>query len=111
MGNENEEFEKFGLTDSTENAIIAYTIKMEEVDKEDLRAYCKEAIDTKGKMVSCFIKFHRGKMFDPWGMYSGRERTVDLEYRKVSEKAFKLYSSYLKTRNYRHFLQSERETL
>ena len=30
MGNENEEFEKFGLTDSTENAIIAYTIKMEE---------------------------------------------------------------------------------
>ena len=32
MDNENKEFEKFGLTDSTESAIIAYTIKMEEVD-------------------------------------------------------------------------------
>ena len=108
---EEKEFEKFGLTEASDNAIIAYTIKMKEVDKDDRKAYCKKAVSSDGQTVSCFIKFYRGKMFDPWGIYHGRERRLDLEYRKVSEKAFDMFSSYLKTRNYRHFLQSEREAL
>ena len=111
MANKDKEFENFGLTDVPENAIIAYTAKMTEVDKEDKKAYCKKAVKDNGKTVSCFVKFYRGKMFDPWGMYSGREKVVDLEYRKVPEKAFNLYSKYLKTRNHKCFLQSEREAL
>jgi hypothetical protein len=111
MTNKDKESENFGLTDVPKNAIIAYTVKMTEVDKEDKKAYCKKAVKDNGKTASCFVKFYRGKMFDPWGMYSGREKVVDLEYRKVSEKAFNLYSKYLKTRNHKCFLQSEREVL
>ena len=95
MTNKDEESENFGLTDVPKNAIIAYTAKMAEVDKEDKKAYCKKVVKDSGETASCFIKFYRGKMFDPWGMYSRREKVVDLEYRKVSEKAFSLYSKYL----------------
>ena len=111
MTNKDGESENFGLTDVPKNAIIAYTAKMAEVDKEDKKAYCKKVVKDSGETASCFIKFYRGKMFDPWGMYSRREKVVDLEYRKVSEKAFSLYSKYLTTRNQRYFLQSEREVL
>tara|TARA_Y100000310_G_scaffold314651_1_gene364236 strand:- start:144 stop:485 length:342 start_codon:yes stop_codon:yes gene_type:complete len=103
----------FPLTDPPMYAIIAYTEKMEEINEDHLTAYCKVVVrsDNDSAGARHYIKFDNGKMFDPWGINAGRERALNLEYRKVSEKSFELFTRYLKTRNSRYFLHSEREAL
>jgi len=101
----------FPLTDPPIYATIAYTDKMVEINEGHLDAYCKVVINDRSDAKRHYIKFDNGKMFDPWGMNSGRQRALDLEYRKVSEKSFELFTRYLKTRNSRYFLHSEREAL
>lgn len=103
----------FPLTDPPLYATIAYTSKMKEINEEHIEAYCKVIVrsDNNGAGAKHYIKFDNGKMFDPWGVNAGRQRSLNLEYRKVSEKSFELFTRYLKDRNFRYFLHSEREAL
>ena len=61
-----------------------------------------------GKQTNfCYVKFFRGKMFDPQGIDATKIRLA--EFRKVNEPIFNLYFNYLKTKNGESLVRAERE--
>ena len=61
-----------------------------------------------GKQTNfCYVKFFRGKMFDPQGIAATKTRLA--EFRKVNETIFNLYFNYLKTKNGESLIRAERE--
>ena len=55
----------------------------------------------------CYVKFFRGKMFDPQGIDATKIRLA--EFKKVKENIFNLYFNYLKTKNGESLIRAERE--
>ena len=53
-----------------------------------------------------YIKVHRGALVDPFGIDSGKVSTSD--YKKVSERTYRMFSDYLQSRNVLKYLQAER---
>jgi hypothetical protein len=80
-----------------------YTIRGSETTEESPKAYCKKVVNTQTNHNTYYIKFGRGVIFDPWGMYAGKERSRDFEFSKVSETVFNYYYKYLEGKN-RSFL-------
>ena len=87
-------------------------------------AMAKKVVYSNGK-TEFFVKFATagagvGRMLNPWGVYynvgdehkyektMGRKR---YEFRKVSEVVFNNYLKFLETRNERHILNAERESV
>ena len=61
-----------------------------------------------GKQTNfCYVKFFRGKMFDPQGIDATKIRLA--EFRKVNETVFNLYFNYLKTKSGESLIRAERE--
>ena len=61
-----------------------------------------------GKQTNfCYVKFFRGKMFDPQGIDATKIRIS--EFKRVNEKIFNLYFDYLKTKNGESLIRAERE--
>jgi len=56
-----------------------------------------------------FVKFHRGKLFDPHGM--DKNKIKNAQYRKVDATTFDLYLSYLKSRRGDLLLRAERRCI
>lgn len=54
------------------------------------------------------IKTYASSLHDPFGPYSKRESTLDLKLKKVSEKTFKNYVEYLKTKNLKYLSLAQR---
>jgi len=55
----------------------------------------------------CYVKFFRGKMFDPQGIDA--TKIMLAEFKRVNEKIFNLYFDYLKTKNGESLIRAERE--
>ena len=57
-----------------------------------------------------FVKFLRGRMFDPSGIDSGKERSMAafFSFKLVKKETFDFYSHYLKTKNRNSFTRAER---
>jgi hypothetical protein len=53
-----------------------------------------------------YIKVHRGALVDPFGIDGGKVSTSD--YKRVSERTYRLFSEYLQSRNALKYLQAER---
>jgi hypothetical protein len=85
------------------------------ISKEDCsKCYAKKVNKTNvestnnAQSTTYYVKFGRGRIFDPWGTYAGRETTGDWDWRRVSSSVFEQYYKYLKTRSTRHLTQAER---
>lgn len=80
-----------------------------EVDTETQQVCAKMHILVEnGKQTNfCYVKFFRGKMFDPQGIDATKVRLA--EFKKVNEGIFNLYFNYLKTKNGESLIRAERE--
>ena len=76
----------------------------------ELAKYAKRLEKEQGSDVSSiyYLKFGRGKIFDPWGTYAGRQKTGDWDWKKVSYSVWSRYIRYLASRNTRHLTHAER---
>ena len=89
---------------------FGYTEEAKPCDIEDIKCYAKrieKEIDSKVSSTY-YLKFGRGKIFDPWGTYAGRQKTGDWDWKKVSFSVWSRYIKYLATRNSRHLTHAER---
>lgn len=53
-----------------------------------------------------YIKVYRGALVDPFGIDGGKVAVAD--YKRVSEGTYRLFATYLTTRNSLKYLQAER---
>ena len=65
-------------------------------------------IDRENGIDTYYIKYARGRVFDPWGIYQDRARSLNHSYKRVPEKIFNFYIEYLKTRNKSYLRKVER---
>jgi len=77
-------------------------------DKETTLACAKTSIGDSANEVF-FVKFHRGKLFDPHGL--DKNKIKNAEYRRVDATTFDLYLSYLKNRRGDLLLRAERRCI
>jgi len=82
-------------------------------EKRASSAYLRSAENSQNKMH--YVKFFRGKMFDPHGIDANRansnpsnESSFTGEYKKVGEESFNFYLSYLRTRQRNNLTWAER---
>jgi len=106
---ENEHID-FATPDPILTSVFGFTKGAESCDDDDSKCYAKRVDKNNGSKTSTtyYLKFGRGKIFDPWGTYAGRERSADFGWRKVASIVFDQYHKYLKTRVSRHLTQAER---
>ena len=106
---ENEKLD-FDLPDPVKYDLIGYTDGAKICDVEDIKCYAKRVQKERGEDVSSvyYLKFGRGRIFDPWGTYAGRETTRDWEWKRVAYSVWSRYIKYLATRNTRHLTHAER---
>jgi len=100
----------FKTPDPWDSLTFGFTKEGDTCEVEDLKCYAKRVDKQKGTKTSTtyYLKFGRGRIFDPWGTFAGRERSADLEWKKVASKVFEQYYKYLSTRSTRHLTQAER---
>ena len=81
----------------------------EEAEKETQQACAKMHILIQNKKQTnfCYVKFFRGKMFDPQGIDATKIGLA--EFKRVKENIFNLYFNYLKTKNGESLIRAERE--
>ena len=91
------------LPDPTSYLSFYYTTKGVEVDQDSSKAYCKKSVNTQTGRTTYYAKFGRGVLFDPWGMFAGKESSRDFSFVKVSQKVFENYYKYIEGKN-RSFL-------
>jgi len=110
---ENEELD-FQAPNPVVTEVTYFTEGGNSVKKDSTKSYAKLVNKTNvgtednTKSVTYYVKFGRGRIFDPWGTYADRTRTGDWDWRKVSSVVFEQYCKYLKTRSTRHLTQAER---
>ena len=49
----------------------------------DSKVSFAKKIDRENGLDTYYIKFARGRVFDPWGIYQGRERSLNPSYKRV----------------------------
>lgn len=89
---------------------FGYTIEARSCSIEDKKCYAKQVDKEIGTALSStyYLKFGRGKIFDPWGTYAGKQRTGDWDWKKVSFSVWSRYMKYLASRNSRYLTHAER---
>lgn len=80
-----------------------------EVDEETQQVCAKMhiLIENEKHTNFCYVKFFRGKMFDPQGIDATKIGLA--EFKRVKENIFNLYFNYLKTKNGESLIRAERE--
>jgi|TARA_R110002051_G_scaffold268832_2_gene328885 hypothetical protein len=91
------------LPDPISYLSFCYTIKGVEIDGNDPKAYCKKSVNTQTERTTYYAKFGRGVLFDPWGIFAGKESSRDFKFVKVSQTVFEHYYKYIEGKN-RSFL-------
>ena len=56
-----------------------------------------------------FLSFFRGNIYDPYGVYSHKRNSREIEFKKVTKQSFDLYLNYLDTRNRSFLTLAERK--
>ena len=109
---ENEKID-FATPKPIESLVFGFTKDGLNCDEDNLKCYAKKIEKQKGVETSTiyYVKFGRGRIFDPWGTFAGRERSADLEWKRVASTVFNQYIKYLSTRNTRHLTQAERMSI
>lgn len=83
-------------------------IEEKESDKVTHHAKILRTVDREELRESYLIRVHQGALFDPYGPYGRRERTLDTMMRRVSKNTFDLYITYLKTNNTIYLTKAQR---
>ena len=106
---ENEKID-FVTPEPVRSLVFGFTKNGHDCKENDYKCYAKRVEKTKGTETSTtyYLKFGRGRIFDPWGTFAGRERSANLEWKKVATTVFDQYFKYLSTRSQRHLTQAER---
>lgn len=113
---ENEQLD-FKAPEPVQSIVIYFTEGAEAVTEDGPKCYAKQVkkincgVRNSTESLTYYVKFGRGKLFDPWGTYAGREKTGDWSWRKVGHVVFEQYHKYLETRNTRHLTQAERKII
>jgi hypothetical protein len=55
-----------------------------------------------------YLLTYQSLPLDPWGMYKGRESTLDTKMKSVSKQTFDYYMLFLKTRNSLYLTRAQR---
>ena len=97
--------EEFFQEDNTE---IHYVLPNGKQCTEETASACAKTA-TGDEADTFFVKFHRGKLFDPHGLDKNKIR--DAQYRKVDATTFDLYLGYLKNRRGDLLLRAERRCI
>jgi len=97
--------EQFIREDNTE---VHYILSDGKKSNKETTLACAKTITGDSAEVF-FVKFYRGKLFDPHGL--DRNKTRNSEYRKVDATTFDLYLSYLKSRKGDLLLRAERRCI
>ncbi len=58
--------------------------------------------------MNYFVKTYGSTLYDPYGPYSKRENVLDTKMKRVSQKVFQNYITYLNTRNLKYLTLAER---
>lgn len=82
---------------------IGGTNKLKESD-----AYIKKREYPNGKTFF-YIRFHAGHLFDPWGIFEGKENLA--RWVKAEEETANMFAQYLRTRNKAHYTHANRRHL
>ena len=70
---------------------------------------CAKTVDNVNKNTTThYVKFFRGRIFDPHGMDGRKGGSAFTQYKKVQNQTFNYYSHYLKTKNQNSFTRAER---
>ena len=70
---------------------------------------CAKTVENVDKSTTMYyVKFFRGRIFDPHGMDGRKGGSAFTQYKKVNKQTFKYYSQYLKTKNQTSFTRAER---
>jgi|LUMV01.1.fsa_nt_gb hypothetical protein len=80
-----------------------YTHKGRETTEGDPKAYCKKVVNSQTNRETYYVKYGRGVLFDPWGIFAGKERSRDFSLVKVSKNVFEHYYKFIEGKN-RSFL-------
>ncbi len=79
---------------------------------ENSTGICAKTIrNESSNRLTYHIRHGKGTLFDPWGMYEGREKQVKWKFKKVNGEVFDFYMRYLKTRNTNFLAQAERRAI
>jgi len=110
MGRHENEKLDFNLPEPIKTSSFGYTEGAKACRIDDKNCYAKRLQKEQGSDVSSiyYLKFGRGKIFDPWGTYAGRQKTGDWDWKKVSYSVWSRYIRYLASRNTRHLTHAER---
>ena len=70
---------------------------------------CAKTVENVDKSTTVhYVKFFRGRIFDPHGMDGRKGGSAFTQYKKVNKQTFKYYSHYLETKNQNSFTRAER---
>jgi len=78
-----------------------------ETKESDPMAYLKKSISPDGR-ESYYVKTHNSLILDPWGVYAGREASINTSFKKVSKDTYKYFAKYLKTKNSVYLTRAQR---
>tara|TARA_R110000824_G_scaffold162282_3_gene337917 strand:- start:7434 stop:7790 length:357 start_codon:yes stop_codon:yes gene_type:complete len=100
----------FATPEPVQSLVFGFTEHGHDCEESDHKCYAKRVEKQKGAdtSITYYLKFGRGRIFDPWGTFEGRERSANLEWKKVASTVFDQYLKYLSTRSQRHITQAER---
>jgi len=96
--------EEFLPEDNTE---VYYVLSSGKKSSEETELACAKTII--GDSTTFFVKFHRGKLFDPHGL--DKNKVKNAQYRKIDATTFDLYLGYLKSRRGDLLLRAERRCI
>lgn len=77
-------------------------------DKETPKSCAKTVKNINKSTTTHYVKFFRGRIFDPHGIDGRKGGSAFTKYKKVQKQTFKYYSQYLKTKNQISFTRAER---
>ncbi|MAZ56612.1 hypothetical protein CL653_02375 [bacterium] len=79
-----------------------------ETKESDPMAYLKKSVSPNRREESYYVKTHNSLILDPWGVYAGRETSINTSFKKVSEDTYNYFAKYLKTKNSIHLTRAQR---
>ena len=72
---------------------------------------CAYSLTTSKGVEKHYIKFYRGRLFDPYGIDSNKINFMHCEYKKVGKQIIDLYVGYLNNKKRDLFTRAERKCI
>ena len=108
--NENEKIDIDIVAPDDYNTVF-YSYKGEESSEESSASFAKVRKNLTTGHSTYYVKYGRGDLYDPWGMYQNKKNSPEWRFKKTTKSAFDLYVKYLADRREQNFVRAKRELL